>query len=73
MKIYQYIIISKMSEIFMCYIFTIEEWIEDHVVSYRIHKIISHPPPRVIMGSKFHTIRFKNRIRLVSGPISIHV
>jgi hypothetical protein len=36
MQIYLYAIISKMSEIFMCYIFTIEEWDEECYVSYRV-------------------------------------
>jgi hypothetical protein len=35
-NIYLYSIISKMSEIFMCYIFTTEEWNEECHVSYRV-------------------------------------
>jgi hypothetical protein len=39
-----------MSEIFVCYIFTIKKWDEEGNVSYRVekillmHKIIFHPP-----------------------------
>jgi hypothetical protein len=35
-KIYLYTIVGHMLEKFICYIFTIEVWGEEHIISYRV-------------------------------------